>query len=285
MFAYISGSYVQEERATVSIYDRGFLLGDGLFETMRIYGGRYFRAKDHIHRLFAGLEYLGISIRLAPQDFERILHELVIKNVVHNGFARILVSRGKSDFGLRTDRFFLPTLAVIAKNSDFPPLAQYEEGFSAILSTVRAISPEVNRIKSLNYLPNILAMREAETSCADDALILDAEDHVLQGTASNVFAVVDGELVTPPDDMILAGVTRKVVLELAGKAGIKCAVRPLGREEVARKASEVFLTSSVMEVRGIVKLGDAPVGEGKVGPVTRQVSELYRKQVQEELGL
>ncbi|MDZ4815104.1 MAG: aminotransferase class IV [Verrucomicrobiota bacterium] len=279
MLAFLNGIYIQEERAQISVFDRGYQFGDGVFETMRIYHSKYFLREAHLRRLYAGLDTLGIPMRFALEDLVRVTKDLVLKNHVIHGFARVVVSRGRSDFGLGTARQMVPTVLVVAKNREVLTPLEYEVGFRVIIAQrVFAANQGLNEFKTINYLPNIIAKREAEKAGVEDALLANTSGEIIEGTASNVFFVKQGTLVCPPDLAGLNGITRQTILEIAEKNEVPIQKRPITAEELY-SSDEVFLTSSVQEIRGVVSVDQRPIGECKVGPLTRQFEVWYKESV------
>ena len=210
-YAYVNGRFVQEAEATVSIFDRGFLYGDGVFETMRVYGGRIFRGLEHFHRLFDGLQALEIESPFSPEELGAVCRALIRFNNIADGVARVYITRNSI------------TATVAAR--DFAPRV-----LRAIISSVR-VDPQLSRFKTANRLPYILAQREAEREGVDDAVLLNAAGHVIEFTASNLFVVKDGMLFAPPlEDGPLPGITRRTVLTLATEQGTRVEERSFGPE-------------------------------------------------------
>ncbi len=257
-YAYVNGKFVPESEARVSIFDRGFLYGDGCFETMRVYGGRMFRAAEHLERLFTGLRALGIEPLLSPEEFRAACRALIRYNAVREGVARIYQTR---------DSF---TVTVQART--FAP-----RRLEAIIGSVR-IDPGLSSHKTANRLPYILAQREAAAQEADDAVLLNTAGHVVEFTASNLFVVKDGGLVTPPlGDGPLPGITRRAVLSLAGELRIPVEERSFG-PELLDGADEVFATNSLMEVAPVISWG-------RERKITERLQRAYRELVRQELRL
>jgi len=218
MTIFRNGEFVRERDAGVSPLDRGFLYGDGVFETLRCYDGRFFRLSQHLERMRAGLERLGIAAPAWLEEGAGILRELVARNAVTDGVARIVVTRGVGEFGLLGRQATEPLMLVACWNQPPPAAARYERGINCIIARQRLAATA--GIKSLNYLPQVLARREAEAAGADDALMLDSHGHVAEATAANIFLVLRRELVTPSlEGEVLAGITRAAVLELAHRDG------------------------------------------------------------------
>jgi branched-subunit amino acid aminotransferase/4-amino-4-deoxychorismate lyase len=258
-YAYVNGKFVLESEARVSIFDRGFLYGDGCFETMRVYGGRMFRAGEHLERLLAGLRVLGIEPLLSPEEFRAACRALIRYNAVEEGVARIYQTRDSFVVTVQPRRFVAP------------------RGLQAILSSVR-VGGRLSAYKTANRLPYILAQREAAAQEADEAVLLNTAGRVVEFTASNLFAVKDGVLWTPPlGDGALPGITRRAVLSLAREAGISTREESFG-PEFLEAADEVFATNSLMEIAPVVSWGDQR-------KVTGQLQRAYRALVRAELNM
>ena len=255
-YAYVNGKFVPDHKAVVSITDRGFLYGDGCFETLRVYDGQMFRFAEHLIRLSTGLTALGIEACLSPAELRAACRALMQFNEVQNGVARIYQSRD--------------SIVVTVQPREFPA-----RELRAIVSTVR-LDGRLSRFKTANRLPYILAQREAERAEVNDAVLLNAAGQVAEFTASNLFVVKNGVLLTPPlADGPLPGITREVVLVLA--AVTKLPVRELSfGPALLATADEVFATNSLLEITPVLTWG-------RPGLITHQLRELYRQFVLTEL--
>jgi branched-chain amino acid aminotransferase len=280
MTIYRDGKFVSEEEAAVSPFDRGFLYGDGLFETLRCYDGKLFRLDRHIARLRVGLERLGISLTVDEADFAAVLRELMKRNDVANGIARIVVTRGVGEFGLLGKQAQQPVVLAACWSQPPPAPERYEKGVACIISHQRLSAK--HDLKSLNYIGQILARREADAAGADDAILLNTHGHVAEGTTSNVFLVSGRELITPSlEAEILVGITRAAVIELAHAEKLPVVERVVHQNDVFH-ADEVFLTSSVAEVVPVARIGSHWVHLGRPGPVTREMMRAYQALVRRE---
>jgi branched-chain amino acid aminotransferase len=256
-YAYINGRFLPESQASVSIFDRGFLYGDGVFETMRTYGGRIFRAVEHMDRLFTGLQALGIESVLSPEELRAVCRSLTEMNGTSEGVARVYRTRDSIVVTVRPHE-------LAARN------------LTALVSTVR-IDSHLSQHKTANRLPYILAQQEAQSEGADEAVLLNAAGRVVEFTTSNLFIVMDGQLYTPPlTDGPLPGITRHVVLTLAKEMGVPVNETGFG-PEFLETADEVFATNSLLEIAPVTNWGQSQ-------DVTRQLHEGYRALVAEELG-
>ena len=280
MTIYRDGKFVSEEEAAVSPFDRGFLYGDGLFETLRCYDGKMFRFDRHIERLRSGLERLGIPLSVNEAEFAAVLRELMKRNNVANGVARIIVTRGVGEFGLLGKQAQQPVVLAACWSQPPPAAERYENGIQCIVSHER-LSPK-HDLKSLNYMGQILARREADAAGADDAILLNHHGHVAEGTTSNIFLVLGRELVTPSlEAEILVGITRAAVVELAHAEKLPVVERIVHQNDLFH-ADEVFLTSSVAEVVPVTRIGSHWVHLGQPGPVTREMMRAFQTLVRRE---
>ncbi|MFA6562234.1 MAG: aminotransferase class IV [Verrucomicrobiia bacterium] len=277
---YRNGEYVPEEKAAISPFDRGLLYGDGLFETLRCYDGKFFRLDRHIERLRSGLKRLEIPLALEAADFATVLRELVKQNNVASGIARIVVTRGVAEFGLLGKHAQDPMVLVTCWAQPAPDAKRYETGIHCIVANERLSATQ--GLKSLNYIVQILARREANVVNADDAILLDSHGHVAEGSAGNLFIVRDRELITPSlQTEILAGITRATVLEMAHAEKLPVVERVVHQNDLFH-AEEVFLTSSVAEILPVTRIGSHWVHLGQPGPVTREMMRAYRAFVQRD---
>jgi len=278
-YAYINGQFVPEAQANVSVFDSGFLFGDGVFETMPVYHSRIFRFNQHVQRLFAGLERLKIHIPFSIESLRKIFEKLCEQNIQH-GVARVYVTRGPGVAVLSTASPTQPTVVAMVWSHASP----YPESVRAMISSVRVDSDSpLTRIKSANRLPYILAKQEAEQSGGDEAVLLNQSGHVVELTAFNLFAVTDGRLLTPPiSEGALPGITREVVLQLSEKLEIPTLEVPMKPGDLA-DADEVFATNSVREIVSVEGLNaGVPVEERQM---TQKIRAAYHDLVKEELDL
>jgi branched-chain amino acid aminotransferase len=277
-FASVNGEITPAEQARVSVLDNGFTFGDGVYETLRTYGARPFHLDRHLARLRRSARRLAIPLPDGDGGLTQDLDALLRKAANSESYIRIIVTRGTGDVSYRFERVKGPTVVMLVK--PFEPFAEshYVEGVPVILSSVRRNHPRAldPAIKSCNLLNNILAVQEAQAKGALEPILLNDIGEVAEGASSNVFLVKDGTLMTPPLDAgLLPGVTRQIVLELAGGLPI-----PAREELIAVKdllaADEVFLTSTVREVLPIATIDGAAVGAGRPGPVTLRLLHAFR---------
>lgn len=272
MFVYLKGSLVPKEDAKVSVFDRGFLYGDGVFETVRIYDGRPFMIDEHITRLLNGLK--TVRFKKLPSGLKVHSEKVIEANGVGNGVLRIEVTRGEALDNVE------PTVVITAK--DTVPYAEelYAKGFRSIISRVRKdnYSPICN-IKSANFQVFLLAKYEAVDAAVDEAILLNHEGYVAEGSVSNVFILKAGRLITPSiESGILPGVTRKVVIEIAHKIEFEVEERRILPEELY-SADEAFITNSLMEVMPLVEVDKKPVRDGLPGKITSTIHKEYKEAV------
>lgn len=284
-FVYLNGSLVPSDQAKISLFERGLLFGDGLFETMRAYSGRIFRLDRHLQRLRHSLEFLKIPFSLSPELVREALSKLLEANNLTEAYIRMMVWRGEG-LGVDPDASASSTVAIIARPLVPHPSASYERGFRGTLVTIRQNewSP-LSGMKSLSFLPNIVARMEAKARGADEGILLNTKGEVAEGTVSNIFLVLTGQLLTPSlESGILPGITREAILELAGHEGLKAAEGRVAPSDLMA-AEEVFLTNTLMGVMPMTAIDDVPIGNGKPGPVTQRLSRAYRGLVAKETGV
>lgn len=270
---HINGTLYAKEDAKISVYDHGLLYGDGVFEGLRVYGGEVFRMAEHINRLWESANSIMLAIPVSKTELADSINSTVSANGIRDGYVRLMVTRGAGSLGLDPNRTSDPQVIIIADNITLYPQEFYENGLEIVTaSTIRnhpaALSP---RVKSLNYLNNILAKIEGLKAGCVEALMLNHKGEVAECTGDNIFLVKKGKLFTPSIDAgILDGITRGVVIELARKNGIVVVEGSMTRHDVYT-ADECLLTGSAAEVVPVVKVDDRIIGEGVPGPVTRML--------------
>jgi branched-chain amino acid aminotransferase len=280
---YISGKYYDKENAKISVYDHGLLYGDGVFEGMRSYGGKVFRLKQHLDRLWDSAKAIWLTIPMTQDELAKAVNETLAKNNIQDGYIRLVVTRGSGSLGLDPNKCSNPEVIIITDHIQLYPKEFYENGLKIITaSSIRnhpaALSP---RIKSLNYLNNIMAKIEGLQAGCVEALMLNQKGEVAECTGDNIFVVKRGKLYTPPIDAgILEGITRDAVIEIAEKAGIEVLQIPLTRHDVFI-ADEVFLTGSAAEVIPVVEVDSRVIGDGKPGPITKDLTKRFHELTRE----
>jgi branched-chain amino acid aminotransferase len=276
---YISGKFVPQEEAKISVFDHGLLYGDGIFEGIRSYGGKVFRLREHVARLYESAKAIWLEIPMAPNAMCDAVNEAVRVNKIDDGYIRLVVTRGAGTLGLDPNRCSNPQVIIIADAISLYPKELYEKGLEIVTVSVQRTHPAAlnPRVKSLNYLNNILAKIEGLQAGCIEALMLNHKGEVAECTGDNIFLVRAGDLFTPPLDAgILAGVTRDAVIELARGAGIKVREISLTKHDVYI-ADECFLTGTAAEVVPVVKVDSRTIGTGKPGPITRDLEKRFRE--------
>jgi branched-chain amino acid aminotransferase len=273
---WINGKFFDKLEAKVSVYDHGLLYGDGVFEGLRIYSGKVFKHQEHIDRLYDSAKAIALTIPISPKEMIAAVEATVKENAKVDGYIRLLVTRGTGTLGL-DPRKCDSQVIVIVDDIALYPKELYENGLEIITaSTIRNHPNALNpRIKSLNYLNNILAKIEAIRAGCLEAIMLNHHGEVAECTADNIFVIKNGVMRTPPADAcILEGITRNFVMDLAKNAGIPTLEATLHRHDVYI-ADEMFLTGSGAEVIPVTKVDDRVIGSGQQGPITRKLRELF----------
>jgi branched-chain amino acid aminotransferase len=282
MLVYINGKIVPEKEAVVSVFDHGFLYGDGIYETMIAYEGVIFKLDEHLRRLYRSASLIGLTIPLEVDHLESALYKTLSTNVLKNAYVRLTVSRGPGPIGLNPNLCPKPTIAIIAQESKEYPELLYEKGVHLIISETKknlkkAIDP---RIKSMNFLNNILAKIEAIKRDAYEAIMLNAQDQITEGTVSNIFFVKDNVLCTPSVACgLLDGITRGTVIDLAKKENIKLQEGEFFKEDIYA-ATEVFITNTSLEVMPVSKVDETTY---PVGKITKHLHKAYQQEVKKYL--
>lgn len=279
MYVYLNNKLVPRTEAVVSVFDHGFLYGDGIYETMRVYDDVIFMVDQHLARLRRSALMIGLTV---PQDNDRIkssIYDTLSANSLNNAYVRLTISRGYGPLGLDPDICKEPTFVIIAERmTDYPP-EFYEKGINVIIAATRrnpvdAINPQ---IKSLNFLNNILAKMEAKREGAYEAVMLNVSGHIAEGTVSNVFFFRDDVLCTPSLDCgILDGITRRVILDIAQREGLTVKEGRFTADDIYG-ASEVFITNTTMEAMPVSRLNEIRY---KVGRIVKLLRSAYRREVE-----
>ena len=270
---WIDGQWYDRDSAKVSVFDHGLLYGDGVFEGLRVYDGKVFRLEEHVDRLYDSAHAIWLTVPIPKDEMIRVTQEGVRRGRLTEGYLRHIVTRGVGDLGLDPRKCVRATVIVIFDTITLWPPERYEQGLTVLTAGTpiphrESLSP---RVKSLNYLPHILAKVEGIQAQVDEVLMLDSAGYVAEASGMNLFVVRKGELRTPPAHAgILRGVTRDVILELAAAAGIPAREEPLNRYDVYT-ADEAFFTGTAAEIAPIRMLDGRTIGAGPVGPVTREL--------------
>jgi len=275
---YINGKFVTPEEATISVFDHGLLYGDGVFEGIRAYGGRVFRLKEHVKRLFDSAQAILLCIPISQEEMGEIIIETLRKNNLKDAYIRPIITRGVGDLGLDPNKCSIPTIIVIAVEWGAMYGNLYEVGLPAVTVTVRRNSPDSlpPNTKSLNYLNNIMAKIEANIKGGNEAIILDAQGRISEGSGDNIFVIKDGKIFTPYTINNLKGITREAVMELAKPKGYNIFERDLGLFDLYT-ADEVFVTGTAAEVAPVTKVDGRVIGSGKPGSITKDLMAAFRE--------
>ncbi len=282
--ASIDGVILAPDDAKVSVYDRGFLYGDSVFETVRTYGGEPFALREHLERLARSAERVAIPLPVSLETLDADVRAAIRAAKNPESYARLMLSRGAGPLGLDPSLAVRPLRVILVEPLVLPAAESYRDGVAVVTVRTARAADAAHGAKVGNYLASLLALREAKAAGAHEALVLDARGNVLEGTTSNVFLVTrpggpgtDPELWTPPDEAgILPGITRAHLLEVARAEGLTVRLVPIRPEDLAQ-ADEVFLSSSLREVLPVVRVDGAPVGSGAPGEVTRRLHAAFRR--------
>lgn len=279
MIIYFNGEFVDSNDAKVSVFDHGLLYGDGIFEGIRAYNGRVFKLKEHIDRLYESAHTLMLNIGISRREMTDVVLETVRRNKLTNSYIRLIITRGVGDLGLDPRKCPACGVICIASEITLYPQSMYENGMEVITASTRRNPVDAlnARIKSLNYLNNIMAKMEANRAGMLEALMLNHQGYVCEATGDNIFLVKDGALMTPPVSVgALKGITRDTVLELAKKEGIPTAEELFTLHDVY-VADECFLTGTAAELIPITCVDSRTINEGKPGPVFNQLLSKFRE--------
>jgi branched-chain amino acid aminotransferase len=280
LYVYVNGRYVRGDEAVVPVWDHGLLYGDGVFEGIRLYDGRIFRLEEHIERLYDSAKAIGLTVPITSQELADITKEVVRKNALRNGHIRQIVTRGVGRPGLDPRR--CPTPTVVVQAYPFPALLG-ERPLRLITSSVRRKSPiSVDaRIKSCNYLDNILAKMQANYAGVDDAVMLDNNSFIAEGTGENIFLVKRGIVSTPTTAACLHGVTRAIVIDLCKSFGWPTHERNITVHELYT-ADEAFCSGTAAELVPICEVDGRRIGSGETGPYTQALIDKFKELVRTE---
>lgn len=275
---YVNGSLVSRNEATVSVFDHGFLYGDGIFEGIRVYEGRIFKLKEHLERLFMSAKAIMLTVPLSLEEMQEAVMETVQANGLPDAYIRLVVSRGPGDLGLDPLRCSRPTVIIIVEEISLYPQTVYQNGLELASVVVRRPAPDALNpaMKTLNYLNNILAKIEANQRGLVEVLMLNHEGWVVEASADNIFLVRRGEILTPPTYVgILNGITRQVVIALAADAGYRVREENITLFDVYN-ADEAFLTGTAAEMVPVARCDGRVIGDGQPGPITKDLIERFR---------
>jgi branched-chain amino acid aminotransferase len=281
MKVYINGTYFDRGEANISVFDHGLLYGDGVFEGIRIYGGKVLKLREHIGRLYSSARAILLEIPMTEQEMEAAVIDAVRVNARENGYIRLIVTRGEGPLGIDPGTCKRATVIIIVSDIQLYPEEYYRKGIEIITASTRRVPPVCldPRIKSLNYLNNILAKLEARQAGCFEAVMLNASGFVAECTADNIFIVKDKMLLTPAAHQgALEGITRAVVIQAAQSRGISTIETILAPYDLYN-ADECFLTGTGAEIVPVVKIDGRVIGSGGPGPVTEEVIKAFRSSV------
>lgn len=283
LLIWIDGALLPKQEAKISVYDHGLLYGDGVFEGIRAYNGKIFEKTAHLQRLYDSARAIRLTIPYSPEQLAAALEEVLAANKARDAYIRLVVTRGVGYLGISPVNCARPTVFIIADTIQMYPEEMYQNGMAIITaSTIRnhpnSLSP---KIKSLNYLNNILAKWEAVDAGVPEAVMLNHLGYVCECTGDNIFIVKDNTLITPAEESgILVGVTRQVVIDLAHSAGIPVKEINLTRYDLYT-AHECFLTGTGAEIIPVTSIDKRLISGGKVGPITRKLTAAFHRKVRE----
>ncbi len=279
MKVWLDGNLVDRENAKLSVFDHGTLYGDGVFEGIRIYDGKIFQCEAHLERLFNSARCIRLPIPYTKQELGEAMVQALEANEIRDGYIRLVVTRGAGTLGLTPFKCPDPSVFIIADSIQLYPEEMYTDGMSVIFAKTVRTSPRMLNpsVKSLNYLNNILAKIEAVDAGVPEAIMLNEQGEVAEGTGDNVFIVKDSQVITPPPEAgILVGITRGIVMKLAERLGMALQEKPVTMEELYA-ADECFLTGTAAEVIAVTKIDGQAIGDGKVGPVAKQLQVAFHE--------
>jgi branched-chain amino acid aminotransferase len=281
MKIWIDGKYYSREDAKISVFDHGLLYGDGVFEGIRAYNGNIFKLKEHVDRLYKSARAIMLEIPLLPEEMIRTVLEAVRENGTKEAYIRLVVTRGVGDLGMNPRLCPKASIILIVGEIQFYPEKCYSEGIAIMTSSLRRISPASFdvRIKSLNYLNNLLAKIEANQAGCLEAVLLNNDGNVTECTGDNIFILANGTLKTPPaTDQALEGITRAAIMNLAAAAGIPVREASMTQYDLYT-AEECFLTGTGAELMPVTRIDGRIIGDGKPGAITRRIIELFQEEV------
>lgn len=277
---YVDGEFFEKEKAVISVFDHGLLYGDGVFEGIRAYNGKVFKLDEHINRLYDSAKAILLKMHVTREEMAQIVIDSCSTNGITDGYIRLVVTRGVGDLGLNPYLCKKASIICIASNIQLYPEKYYAEGLKIVtVPQTRNFHEALNpRIKSLNYLNNVLAKIEAIQAGVVEAMMLNTQGFVAECTGDNIFLMRKGVLLTPNiASGALEGITRETVIDLAGRRGIKVREEFITRFDVYT-ADEVFLTGTAAEVIPVVEVDSREIGDGEVGQLTRELIADYKKE-------
>ena len=281
---YLNGQYVTKENATISVYDHGFLYGDGIFEGIRVYSGNIFKCREHLERLYDSAKSIMLDIPVPLEEMQDAMVETIRRNELRDGYIRLIVSRGAGNLGLDPRRCPQASVIIIVEQLAIYPEEAYRNGLRTVsVSQRRNIPDALNpKIKSLNYLNNILVKIQANLADVGEAIMLNAQGYVAEGSSDNIFIIKKGVVYTPPCYLgALEGITRAAIMELCGKLGYPLKEEPFTLHDVY-VADEVFFTGTAAEVIAVREVDGRIIGSGQAGPMTLNLLKHFREIVTQD---
>lgn len=277
---YINGEYLSEDAKHISVFDHGFLYGDGVFEGIRAYNGRIFKLKEHIERMYESAKAINLKPPVQPGELERIIIETCRKNKLKDAYIRPIFTRGEGDLNLSPVSCKTSSIIVIVKPLTATFAEKSQKGLRLVTAPVARMPPQClsPNIKSLNYMNNVLARMFAQYHGADEALMLDIHGYISEASGDNIFFVKHGLVGTPPTATNLKGITRTTALELAKEIGIDTRVSQCTLFDLYN-ADEVFVTGTAAEIGPVVELDGQMIGDGKPGKITMKLIAMYKELV------
>jgi branched-chain amino acid aminotransferase len=279
---FLNGLFLPLPLARISVVDRGFSYGDGLFETMRSYNGKIFKLDAHLERLFQSLDLIYLNVPMTVGEMKSAIGETLIRNGQADCMIRLTVSRGEQSSGFHLDPAIAPTLVILVRPLEALPREWYQQGINISLfpSTAQKVGGLGRPVKSCNYLSNVIIRELAHRQNSIEGVMIDDHGRVTEGTTSNVFIVKQGTLITPEiNEHILPGITRQAVLDIAVQKEIPVTLQALTADDIYH-AEEVFITNSRIEILPVKQADERTIGEGRPGPMTRLLHEELLKSIE-----
>ena len=281
MKIFINGHFYEKSEAKISVYDHGLLYGDGVFEGIRFYKGKIFKLQQHVKRLYKSARAILLEIPMNQEEMAVNIQDTVERNQKENGYIRVVVTRGNGSLGIDPDKCEKPNIIIIVDILTMYPDDYYENGIEIITSSTLRLSPAAfdPRIKSLNYLNNILAKLEAKKAGVLECVMLNSQGYVVECTGDNLFMVRDGELLTPSAFLgALDGITKETIIEIAGKTSIPVKEAMLTKYDLYN-ADEIFLSGTGAELIPVIKIDGRIISNGNPGNIYRQILRQFRETV------
>ncbi len=280
---YFNGEFVPKQEARTSVYDHGFLYGDGVFEGIRAYNGRVFRLDEHLDRMYDSAKAIDLKVPLSKSEMKTAIIETLKKNGLKDAYIRPIVTRGDGDLGLDPRKCPVPNIFIITQEWGAMYGDLYEKGLTAVTVGIRRNAPEAlpPNIKSLNYLNNILAKIESNVKGGDEAIMVDVHGNISEGSGDNIFVVKNGKILTPPTLNNLRGITRAAAIELAIRDRIPINETNLGLFDIYT-ADEVFVTGTAAEIAPVTKVDGRIIGDGKPGKLTVKLMAEFKELTKKE---